>query len=62
MTWAFGAMTMCSLARVAGPILVPGWYLSCLALGALLWMVAFVFYVIAFAPILLSPRVDGKPG
>jgi len=27
-----------------------------------LWSFAFVLYLVIYAPILVSPRVDGKPG
>jgi uncharacterized protein involved in response to NO len=49
-----------ALARV-GAALVPS--LPALVwIGALLWAAAFVLFAVLHAPILLRPRVDGKPG
>jgi hypothetical protein len=33
-----------------------------LVTGAGLWTVAFVLYLVAYVPVLVTPRVDGKPG
>jgi uncharacterized protein involved in response to NO len=31
-------------------------------LAGLAWTMAFLIYLIVYAPILIGPRVDGKPG
>ena len=36
--------------------------LSAWRLSALLWIVAFSLFLARYAPILMQPRVDGKPG
>lgn len=35
---------------------------TCLQWSALLWMAGFSLFVVVYAPILLRPRVDGRPG
>lgn len=40
--------------RVSYPLVIAG--------AALLWTAAFLLFLMVYAPILLSPRVDGKPG
>ena len=49
-----------ALARVAAALVpsAPG----LLWIGALLWAAAFALFAVLYAPILLRPRVDGKPG
>ena len=60
--WAFGAITMAAFARVVVPMFAPGWYFGTLVAAAALWTLAFLLYVVAYFPILVMPRVDGKPG
>jgi len=62
MTWAFIMLNMTALIRVLGPWLLPElsmwWYL----ISSLLWILAFILYVMIFAPILIRTRIDGRPG
>jgi len=60
--WAFGAITAAGFARVIVPLLAPGWYFTALVAGAGLWTAAFVLYLVAYVQVLVTPRVDGKPG
>jgi uncharacterized protein involved in response to NO len=60
--WAFVAVNAAAVARVVVPLVAPAWTLWALVAAAVLWTAAFVVYVAAYAPILLSPRVDGKAG
>lgn len=59
---AFVLVTLAAAVRVLVPLLAPGLYLQALELTAVLWAVAFALYATKYAPILWSPRVDGKPG
>ncbi|MDX1432874.1 MAG: NnrS family protein [Gammaproteobacteria bacterium] len=59
---AYALLTGAALARVFGPTAFPGAWTTWLGVAATLWTVAFVLYVIAYAPILCAPRVDGRPG
>lgn len=59
---AFGAVTVAALGRVAAPLLPPSAQLGVLVTSAMTWALAFASYAAVFAPILLAPRADGKPG
>jgi len=42
---------------------MPGWfYLTAVAMSGILWVLAFGCFLIRYAPMLLRPRVDGRPG
>jgi uncharacterized protein involved in response to NO len=62
MTWAFVSIQAAAFARVFVPLLAASWYAAGLWVGGALWMVGFGIYVVVYAPILSSPRVDGKAG
>ena len=59
---AYLLLTGAALARVFGPLLypaaIPWWH----AVSAGLWSVAFLIFTAVYAPMLLRPRADGKPG
>lgn len=61
-TVAFVAMNLAALIRVFGS----GWFAAghahWLDLSALLWVLGFALFAWHYAPILLRPRVDGRPG
>jgi uncharacterized protein involved in response to NO len=59
---AFGAITAAAFARAIVPLFAPGWYFAALVAAAGLWTLAFVLYLVSYVPVLLMPRVDGKPG
>jgi uncharacterized protein involved in response to NO len=59
---AYGLLTAAAAVRVFGPSLLPLPYIATIVLAALLWTGAFVLFLIVYAPVLLSPRADGKPG
>jgi uncharacterized protein involved in response to NO len=62
MTWSFLAINAAVVVRVFVPWLIPSWYMPALIIAGVFWTVAFGIYVVVYAPILVSPRVDGKPG
>ncbi len=62
MTLAFIAINLAALLRVALPLLFPTAYAQSMTASGLVWMAAFGLFVVVYAPMLLSPRVDGKPG
>lgn len=62
MTWAFIAINLAALIRVALPLLIPTAYTAGMTAAGLLWMAAFGVFAALYLPILLRPRVDGKPG
>ncbi|MBU2642952.1 MAG: NnrS family protein [Thiobacillus sp.] len=62
MTLAFMAVNCAALSRIALPLLVPADYLAGTVVAGFLWIVAFGLFAALYAPMLLRPRVDGKPG
>ncbi len=62
MTLAFAAVNLAALTRVAVPLLMPAAFASGMIAAGLAWMIAFGLFTGIYAPILLRPRVDGKPG
>jgi len=61
---AFVLITTAAVLRVFGPILGASAlaYSTWLALSATAWAAAFVLFLAAYLQVLVSPRVDGKPG
>jgi uncharacterized protein involved in response to NO len=59
---AFALVMLAALARVVVPLtgLVP--YRASVFTAGILWTLAFGLFLVAYLPILTSPRVDGKPG
>ncbi|MCL5060133.1 MAG: NnrS family protein [Candidatus Thermoplasmatota archaeon] len=62
MTWAFVAINLAALIRVALPLFFPTISMPGMAASGLLWMTAFGLFAAIYTPILLRPRIDGKPG
>jgi uncharacterized protein involved in response to NO len=60
--WAFGLVTGAALVRVVVPLLAPAAYFTSLAVAAILWTAAFAAFLVAYAPVLWRPRIDGRPG
>ena len=58
----FSLVVSAALVRTLGPWLSPLHTLLFLQLSAALWGVAFVGFTLKMAPILMSSRVDGRPG
>lgn len=59
---AFILINASAILRVAIPIVMPEFYWSELNVAGLLWSSAFALFVIHYTPILMQPRIDGKPG
>ena len=62
MTRAFVAINLAALIRVTLPLFFPGVYMHIMTAAGLAWVAAFGLFVVVYAPMLLRPRVDGKPG
>jgi len=62
MTRAFVVINLAALLRVALPLVFPGVYMQSMTAAGLAWVAAFGLFVVVYAPMLLRPRVDGKPG
>jgi uncharacterized protein involved in response to NO len=60
---AYGLLTLAAVVRVFGPIVASrDADLWIVAIAALLWIAAFVLFLVVYAPILIQPRADGRPG
>ncbi len=60
--WAFVLVSLLPLFRVIMPLFMPEWYLQSLMLSGGLWCAAFFLFILVYLPILIRPRVDGRPG
>jgi uncharacterized protein involved in response to NO len=61
-TVAYVLLTAGAVLRVFGAALLPDRYLLTLSASGLAWTLAFVIFVVVYAPILIFPRPDGKRG
>lgn len=59
---AFLSLIAAYVARVGLPILFPAHYPLWLGIAQASWLIAFAIFVWVYAPILIRPRTDGKPG
>lgn len=60
--WSYALLILAAAVRVFGPALLPLAYEQVIYVASLLWIAAFLLYVAVYTPILMRPRVDGKPG
>jgi uncharacterized protein involved in response to NO len=61
-TLAYALLHLAALVRVFGPLAAPGQYATLLIVAAAAWSLAFLLYLIVYVPILVLPRIDGRPG
>lgn len=61
-TVIYGLISVGALARVTAAFLPGAYWMPLLLVAATAWMLAWLGYLLLFAPILLSPRPDGRPG
>ncbi|HRY18667.1 MAG TPA: NnrS family protein [Candidatus Competibacteraceae bacterium] len=62
MTFSFLALIIGSIVRVIFPLIDANHYLIWIALSQVLWITAFLIFVITSLPILVRPRIDGQFG
>lgn len=53
---------LAALVRVSGPLAMPAHYVAAVVASAGLWSGAFALYLVGFVPVLVRPRLDGRPG
>ena len=58
----YACVLAAALVRVTVPLLVPHFTVAATMLAGWLWACGFGLYTIRYAPMLLRPRLDGKPG
>jgi uncharacterized protein involved in response to NO len=61
-TWGFAAINGAAIVRAIALLVAPGWYLAMLVAAGTLWTLAFLLFVVVYAPLLTKPRLDGKAG
>jgi uncharacterized protein involved in response to NO len=61
-SWGFGILALATVLRVCGPWLEPAQTTVWIILSSLLWILSFALFAIVYMPILIRPRVDGRPG
>lgn len=59
---SFVLMNLAALVRVFGPAILPERYALWVDVSAGLWVLAFGLFAYHYVPLLLRPRIDGKPG
>jgi len=59
---ALGILILAAVFRVIVPIFAIQQYPMWIAISQGLWILAFALFVIRYLPILIAPRVDGRPG
>jgi uncharacterized protein involved in response to NO len=59
---AYALVVAAAVVRVFVPLALPAAYLGSIVVSGLLWSSAFALFVVAYAPVLAGPRLDGKPG
>jgi uncharacterized protein involved in response to NO len=60
--WIFLIMLLAAMVRVLVPLLGMQLYSYWIAIAQLLWVIAFILFVVVYAPMFLGPRVDGRDG
>jgi uncharacterized protein involved in response to NO len=56
------SMLLAAIVRVFMPLIAPSSYTLWVSVSATLWILSFALFASAYIPMLLKPRVDGKPG
>ena len=62
MVVAFGLVNLSAVTRGLLPILLPEWFSPLIVVSGVLWITAFLVFVVIYTPILTQPRIDGRPG
>ena len=60
--WSLLVLTSGAVVRVVFPLFNMNLYIYWIGLSQVMWIIAFALFVYAYAPMLLSARVDGKDG
>lgn len=60
--WSFAVLLLGVIVRVVFPLFSMDLYVYWIAISQVLWMLAFAIFVVVYAPMLLSARVDGRDG
>lgn len=59
---AYVALVVATALRALGPLIAPSTYAFMLIASGVAWTVGFAIFTLVYLPMLIAPRVDGKPG
>jgi uncharacterized protein involved in response to NO len=62
MSAAFACILFAAMVRVVIPVLMPQYFTIAITIAGVGWMIAYCLFVLCYAPMLVQPRIDGKPG
>ena len=62
MTLAYIFITLAALIRALGPWVLPEKTMIFIDISGVFWLLAFGIFAVTYAPMLMSPRTDGRPG
>jgi uncharacterized protein involved in response to NO len=62
MSWAFVTLIVGAVVRVILPLIAADYYLIWIAVSQVLWITAFLIFVVVYSPMLIKPRIDGQFG
>ena len=60
--WCFTLLACGALVRVVFPLFNMSFYMYWIGISQLLWITAFVMFLVVYAPMLWSSRIDGRDG
>ncbi len=60
--WFLGLLAAGALSRVLLPLLDGAHYTLWVGVSQVLWMLAFAHFAVIYLPMLIRPRIDGRPG
>ena len=58
----YALVLLAAVVRVAAPLAVPAWTVHSVVCSAALWSAGFALFALRYGPMLVRPRLDGKPG
>ena len=59
---AFLLLQLAAIIRVVAGLFDAGMYDSLVTVSGVLWILAFVVFLVRYLPMLVQPRIDGRPG
>ena len=59
---AFALINLAALLRGVLPAFLPQMLLDFVVLSGVLWISAFLIFIVIYVPILTAPRINGRPG
>ena len=62
LNWMFSSLLLGAIVRVIIPIIAPMQYRMWIEVSQVLWIIAFVAFVVVYTPMLIKPRIDGRYG